>query len=87
MINTGTDNRTSMGVGTITLVAGGTTHRFSNNNPTGPNPQNYAALDIINMTFGGSPVPAMSPMGLATAVVLIMLAGGYAFRRRLVTNE
>ncbi|MEE3328583.1 MAG: hypothetical protein VX252_14690 [Myxococcota bacterium] len=87
LVNTGTDNRTSMGVGTITLVAGAITHRYSNNNPAGPNPQNFAAMDIVNMTFGGSPVPAMSPMGLASAAVLIVLAVGYAFRKRLVTND
>ena len=79
----GYDNRTALGAGKITMVAGGTTHRMAR--PTS-NPQNYGALDIVNLTIGQTPVPAMSPMGLATAAVLMMLAVGYAFRRRLVTN-
>lgn len=80
----GYDTRSAMGAGRITLVSGGTTHRYV---LAGGNPQNYAALDIVNFTFGATSVPAMSPMGLITASVLIMLAVGYAFRRRLVTNE
>jgi hypothetical protein len=79
----GYDNRTALGAGKITMVSGGTTHRMAR--PT-KNPQNYGALDIVNLTIGQTPVPAMSPMGLATAAVLMMLAVGYAFRRRLVTN-
>ena len=79
----GYDNRTALGAGKITLVAGGTTHRMAN---ATANPQNYGAFDIVNLTIGQTPVPAMSPMGLATAAVLMMLAVGYAFRRRLVTN-
>ena len=79
----GYDQRTALGAGRITLVAGGTTHRMSK---ATQNPQNYSALDIVNLDFGQSAVPAMSPMGLATAAVLMMLAVGYAFRRRLVTN-
>ena len=79
----GYDNRTALGAGRITLVAGGTTHRRVK---ASGNPQNYAALDVVNLNFGQSAVPAMSPMGLATAAVLMMLAVGYAFRRRLVTN-
>ena len=80
----GYDLRSAMGQGRITLVSGGTTHRYV---LAGGNPQNYAALDVVNLTFGANAVPAMSPMGLITAAVLIMLAVGYAFRRRLVTNE
>lgn len=79
----GADNRTALGAGKITMVAGGTTHR---NAKATSNPQNYAALDIVNLDIGQTAVPAMSPMGLATAAVLMMLAVGYAFRRRLVTN-
>jgi hypothetical protein len=79
----GYDNRTALGAGKITMVAGGTTHRMAK---ATKNPQNYAAFDIVNLTIGQTPVPAMSPMGLATAAVLMMLAVGYAFRRRLVTN-
>jgi hypothetical protein len=79
----GYDNRTVLGAGNITMVAGGTTHRMSK---VTKNPQNYGAFDIVNLTIGQTAVPAMSPMGLATAAVLMMLAVGYAFRRRLVTN-
>jgi hypothetical protein len=84
----GYDNRTALGAGKITLVAGGTTHRMTKATAgSAANPQNYSALDVVNLNIGQSAVPAMSPMGLATAAVLMMLAVGYAFRRRLVTNE
>jgi hypothetical protein len=72
----GSDSRTVNGVGKITLVAGGATHRV------GP-AQNYSGLDVIVMTFSNPPVPAVSAAGLVAVAVLILLAAGYALRRRL----
>ncbi len=71
----GSDSRTPGGVGKITLIAGGHTHRVGAN-------QDYSALDVVNMTF--KPIlPSMSRPGLVAGAVLMLLAVGYAYRRRL----
>jgi hypothetical protein len=71
----GTDSRTALGAGKITLVAGGHTHRVGAN-------QDYSAIDVFLMTF--KPIlPSMSRPGLVAAGVLMLLAVGYAYRRRL----
>jgi hypothetical protein len=71
----GSDNRTPGGAGKITLVAGGFTHRMGRN-------QDWGSIDIVTMTF--SPIlPSMSRPNLVAAAVLMLLAVGYAYRRRL----
>lgn len=74
----GSDSRNGLGIGNITLVAGGTSHRFST---ILMNPQNFANLDVIQMTISGG-VPAMSSRGIAAGAVLLIVAAGYALRRR-----
>ena len=56
-------------------MAGGTTRRVGATSY-------YAALDVVNMTFK-SPLPSMSRPGLVAGAVLMLLAVGYAYRRRL----
>jgi hypothetical protein len=74
----GSDARTPLGAGNLSTVAGGLARR----NTLG-GAENYAQFDRVWMTFG-PPVPSLSPAGYATASVLILLAAGYASRRRLV---
>jgi hypothetical protein len=71
----GTDMRNAAGAGTITLVAGGMSHRVTSNT-------NFIAIDAVTLSFGEK-TPSMSPTGFAVAAVLMVLAVGYAFRRRL----
>jgi hypothetical protein len=71
----GSDSRDALGAGKITLVAGGTTRRKGA-------AQDFAALDVINMTFAPL-LPSMSRPGLVAGAVLMLLAVGYAYRRRL----
>lgn len=73
----GTDNRTNLGAGNITLVSGGIGFRTTINQAT-----LYASMNRIKMTLG-KPVPSMSPAGFAAAGALMLLAVGYALRRRL----
>jgi hypothetical protein len=73
----GTDMRTSMGGGNINIVAGGLARRNTLAGDTF-----YAQFDKILMTFG-PPVPSMSPAGFAAAGALMLLAVGYALRRRI----
>jgi hypothetical protein len=71
----GTDSRTALGAGKITLVAGYHTHRVNANT-------DFAGMDVVIMTF--KPIlPSMSHPGLVAAAVLMLLAVGYAYRRRL----
>jgi hypothetical protein len=66
----GTDSRTAAGVGNITLVSGGLTHRLIASNST-------PALNIVTMTFTPEPGPTLM---LATS--LLTIGGLYAFLRR-----
>jgi len=66
---TGSDNRTQLGAGTITLVAGGTTHRIGAG-------QDFAAFDIVTMTV---PEPGAA---LALGLSLAAIGGLYRLRRR-----
>jgi hypothetical protein len=70
----GSDSRTAWGAGKITLVAGGTTRRKGYFSDT-------ASIDIVNLTFAPR-VPSMSTPGLAAGGLLVLLAVGYAVRRR-----
>jgi len=80
LVATGTDMRDANGNGNITLVAGGTTQRFG---AATMNPQQFAALDVVTMLIGAREAPGLSPIGLMTGVSLLLLAGGFALRRRL----
>ena len=74
----GTDSRTEFGAGKITLVAGGTTNRIGAG-------ANFAALDIVTMTFSAA-APSSSPMGQIALVLLMLLTVGFVFRHRLTGN-
>jgi hypothetical protein len=73
----GYDKRTALGAGAIQTVAGGISFRNTN---AGQTP--YASLHRVRMQLS-SPVPSLSPAGFAAAGALMLLAVGYALRRRL----
>lgn len=75
---TGKDSRTAMGAGTIQMVSGSLSLRTE----TGDNAnRGWIRLELARLT----PVPSMSPLGLAAMVGLLLLAFGYATRRRIFT--
>jgi hypothetical protein len=76
----GSDSRTALGKGRITLVAGGTTERKVA-------AQHFAALDVVVVRFDGINTPTLSPPAVAAAATLMALAGGYMARRRLARND
>ncbi len=72
----GKDSRTIHGAGTIQMVAGALSARTT----SGPNAnRGWIQLELGTLT----PVPSMSPLGLAAMVGLLLLAFGYATRRRI----
>ena len=73
----GTDLRTPLGAGNIQSVAGGIAFRH---NLYGDS--TYASVHKVWLTLG-PPVPSLSPAGLAAAAALVLLAVGYALRRRV----
>ena len=73
----GYDKRTALGAGNIQTVAGGISYRNTIKNHTP-----YASLHRVRMSLA-APIPSMSPAGFAAAGVLMLLAVGYALRRRL----
>jgi hypothetical protein len=75
----GYDHRGPNGAGNIATVAGGLSFRTTQT--VGQQP--YVSLHKVWMKLY-SPVPAMSPAGFAAAAALMILAVGYALRRRLV---
>jgi len=70
----GSDARTPLGAGRITMVAGGTTERQ-------PSSQRFAAIEVINLHFA-SPVPLLSWPSFIAMMLLLALAGGYMASRR-----
>jgi hypothetical protein len=72
---TGKDNRTPKGSGTIQLVAGSLSQRAK----SGPN-ANRGWVRLVLTKFNN--VPALSPGMRVAAAVLMLLAFGYAVRRR-----
>jgi len=72
----GSDMRTLLGAGNISLVAGGLTRR---NAPFWPT--SYAVFQKVWMTLA-APTPSLSPAGIAAAAALVLLAAAYALRRR-----
>jgi hypothetical protein len=75
----GKDSRTAGGRGTIQMVSGA----ISKRNFTGPNANRGWVELQLDKDFADGNVPAMSPSLLAAVGGLILLAGGYAARRRL----
>ena len=73
----GYDKRTALGAGAIQTVAGGISFR---NTLSGGGP--YVSMHRIRMNLG-APIPSLSPAGFAAAGALMLLAVGYAVRRRL----
>ena len=75
---TGVDARTALGVGQITLVAGGLQHRVGTAGVTAGMLETVA----MTVTFPAQPLPSITPAGIAAGAVLMVLAVGYALRRR-----
>jgi hypothetical protein len=75
--HTGSDTRTPLGAGNLTLVAGGLLQQ------TSTTLNSSAEHAIVSMTFRPQNLPSMTPPGLAALGALLVLGAGYAFRRRL----
>jgi len=73
----GSDMRTALGAGNISTVAGGVSFR---NTSAGQTP--YISMHKVWMSLA-FPTPSMSPAGFAAAGALMLIAVGYALRRRL----
>jgi len=73
----GSDMRTALGAGNISVVAGGISFRNTSAGQT-----QYASMHKVWMSLA-FPTPSMSPAGFAAAGALMLLAVGYALRRRL----
>jgi hypothetical protein len=73
----GSDARTPLGAGNLSLVAGGVSFRtvYAGETP-------YASFQKVSLTLG-APIPLLSPAGLAAAAALVVLAAGWALRRRI----
>jgi len=74
----GSDMRTALGAGNITLVAGGLSLRHGAGLPS---VTSWASYGRVQMTLS-VPTPSLSPPGVAAAAVLVLLAVGYAQRSR-----
>jgi hypothetical protein len=72
----GSDLRTPLGAGNLSTVAGGLASLR-----TQAGTDSSAHFDRVSMVFG-PPVPSLSSPALAAACALILLAAGYALRRR-----
>ena len=76
----GSDSRTPLGRGQITLVAG----QLSERTPSG---SNFAALDVVVMNFDSPETPLLSGPAIAAMVALMLIAGGYMARRHFATDR
>jgi len=72
----GSDMRTALGAGNISTVAGGISFR---NSLVGQTP--FATFHKVWLSLA-PPVPSLSPAGITAAGALMLLAVGYALRRR-----
>jgi len=73
----GYDNRNSVGVGNLQLVAAGVTKGLASGKV-------FQRVDVVNMEFSaGNQTPAISPTGMVALGSLLVLGGGYVLRRRL----
>lgn len=75
----GSDNRTPLGRGQITLVAGATTERI-------PSGNHFGALEVVSMNFSAPSTPLLSGPAILAMVALMLLAGGYMARRHFATD-
>ena len=66
----------ALGAGNPSLVAGGLSFRTTLNGTTP-----YASFQKVKLTLA-PPIPSLSPAGLAAGGALVLLAAGYALRRR-----
>ena len=73
---TGKDLRTASGAGVIQMVSGALSLRTATRDNAN---RGWVRLELVPL----SGVPSMSPVGLAAMVALLLLAAGYAMRRRL----
>lgn len=74
---TGSDNRTPNGRGTLSLVAGGLSHRTVA-------AQTFVSVDKVTLDIAsGQLTPALSPTGLTAIASLMLIGGGYVLRKRL----
>jgi hypothetical protein len=73
---TGSDARTNLGAGNLTLVAGGLLQQIGTGDTAGEFSQ-------VTMTFNAQQLPSISPPGLAAMGALIVFGAGYALRRRM----
>lgn len=73
----GSDARTALGAGNLSLVAGGLNFARTLGGTTP-----YASFQKVTLTLG-APIPSLSPAGGAAAAALVLLAAGRALRRRL----
>lgn len=74
---TGSDNRTQNGRGTLSLVAGGLSHRTVAG-------QTFVSVDKVSMDIAsGQLTPSLSPTGLTAIASLMLIGGGYVLRKRL----
>ena len=73
----GSDARTALGAGNLSLVAGGLSVRTTLRGTT-----SFASFQKVKLTLA-PPIPSLSPAGLAAAAALVLLAAGWALRRRL----
>src|SRR5262249_30901011 len=73
----GSDARTPLGAGNLSLVAGGLSfrHTLSHVRP-------YPSFHKVRLTLA-PPIPSLSPAGGGAAAAFMLLAAGYAMRRRL----
>ncbi len=73
---TGSDKRTANGRGTITMVAGGLSHRLTSG-------LTFGNLDQVTLDIASSQLtPSLSPMGFVALGSMLVLGGGYVLRRR-----
>jgi hypothetical protein len=75
----GSDARTPLGAGNISLVAGGLSVRHDRGSDVA------ASFHKLKLTLA-APIPSVSPAGAAAAAALMLLAVGYALRRRLAAQ-
>jgi hypothetical protein len=72
----GSDARTALGAGNLSVVAGGLSFRTS---LLGTRP--WATFHKVRLVLG-APIPSLSPASAGAAAALVLVAAGYALRRR-----
>ena len=73
---TGSDNRTPLGAGNLTLVGGGLVHGFTRGDT-------LPEWSIVMMNISPRNLPSISPPGLAALGALLVVGAGYVLRRRI----